>query len=169
MKYLIKSTQSIISRGFASTASNASNKKILAGAILSRIPQITPTPTGFEKAYLDHCHKLSKRESLPFPADLYFKKGTVNERRWKEKLAQEEQGVEAAVQEENNTDINNIFNTFVKKNSRITEADKKNDIKSLERKLDQFLYLIVKNNNEWQFPNTEVKEQPALDQVIFNY
>ncbi len=39
--------------------------------------------------------------------------------------------------------------------SRTTEADLKNDRKSLERRLQDSLYLVVKrsrNQHEWQFP-----------------
>ncbi|KAK6205479.1 60S ribosomal protein L17, mitochondrial precursor [Scheffersomyces amazonensis] len=38
-------------------------------------------------------------------------------------------------------------------NSRITEADKVNDLTSLERKLSRTLYLIINQNGKWILPN----------------
>ena len=44
--------------------------------------------------------------------------------------------------------------------SRITEADEKNDRRSMDRRLQDSLFLIVKRNrtdNAWQFPQGKVK------------
>ncbi|EMG46308.1 MRPL17 54S ribosomal protein L17 [Candida maltosa Xu316] len=38
-------------------------------------------------------------------------------------------------------------------NSRITDADKKNDLTSLERRLSRTLYLTVKEADQWKLPN----------------
>ncbi|KAH9258520.1 hypothetical protein BASA81_003022 [Batrachochytrium salamandrivorans] len=48
---------------------------------------------------------------------------------------------------------------------RITEADRKNDIKSLNRKLEYKLYLVVKQNDKWTFPSTQWKEGENLLQT----
>jgi hypothetical protein len=43
---------------------------------------------------------------------------------------------------------------------RITEADQKNDTKSLNRALQRTLYLLVKNKEgQWQFPQDRLKEE----------
>lgn len=47
---------------------------------------------------------------------------------------------------------------------RITAADKANDRKSLRRKLDRKLFLIVKKDNVWQFPDTDI-QQGSTDTV----
>lgn len=49
--------------------------------------------------------------------------------------------------------------------SRLTEADKKNDIKRLDRKLENTLYLVVKGKNGWAFPEDSVKENENLHTV----
>lgn len=53
--------------------------------------------------------------------------------------------------------------------ARETEADRTNDRKSLDRKLDQSLYLIVKRNradNAWQFPQGKIMENETFRQVF---
>uniref|UniRef100_A0A6B2LFP4 Large ribosomal subunit protein mL46 n=1 Tax=Arcella intermedia TaxID=1963864 RepID=A0A6B2LFP4_9EUKA len=54
----------------------------------------------------------------------------------------------------------------VESRPRITEADKMNDIKSLYRKLDSKLFLIVKKKNEnfWQFPEEDLLDKETLRQ-----
>lgn len=43
---------------------------------------------------------------------------------------------------------------------RVTEADKKNDTKSLNRALQRTLYLLVKNKEgQWQFPQDRLKDE----------
>lgn len=49
--------------------------------------------------------------------------------------------------------------------SRVTEADEKDDRRSLERKLQDSLFLLVKRNrneNAWQFPQGKLKEDETL-------
>jgi hypothetical protein len=50
---------------------------------------------------------------------------------------------------------------------RITEADKKNDRKSLRRKLDRKLFLLVKKNGGaepgWQFPSSPLDIENTTD------
>lgn len=65
-------------------------------------------------------------------------------------------GTPAQIIPEKNTPYEDILASMpFQPASRITEADEADDRKSLERKLDQSLYLIVKRNradNAWQFP-----------------
>jgi len=52
--------------------------------------------------------------------------------------------------------------------SRTTEADRKNDIRSVSRKLDQRLFLIVKKNRsqfQWQLPQLNWKEGEVMKQT----
>lgn len=49
---------------------------------------------------------------------------------------------------------------------RITEADQQNDVKSLNRKLDRSLYLLMQNKDgEWRFPEDRVYGRENLHQV----
>lgn len=52
--------------------------------------------------------------------------------------------------------------------SRVTEADTNNDRKSLERRLQDSLFLIVKrsrNDNSWQFPQGKLLAEENLRTV----
>jgi len=49
---------------------------------------------------------------------------------------------------------------------RITEADKTNDVRRLDRKLDRTLYLIVqRNDGHWMFPTEDVPTDERLHEV----
>lgn len=48
---------------------------------------------------------------------------------------------------------------------RTTEADAKNDVKRLDRKLDQTLYLVVKGKDGWGFPADVLAESENLHVV----
>lgn len=56
---------------------------------------------------------------------------------------------------------------------RTTDADAKGDVKRLDRKLDETLYLIVKKDGgenekgEWGFPEGQVMTEEGLHQVCF--
>ena len=58
---------------------------------------------------------------------------------------------------------------------RETEADKAGDMKSLQRKLDRVLYLLVKKPRKeyaWQLPQGGLEEQESLIEVhtqMYNY
>lgn len=52
--------------------------------------------------------------------------------------------------------------------SRVTEADRTSDVRSLERKLDRVLYLLVKKprqDHAWQMPQGGVEEEESLIEV----
>lgn len=52
--------------------------------------------------------------------------------------------------------------------SRETEADRSRDLKSLQRKLDRVLYLLVKKprkEHAWQMPQGGLEEQESLIEV----
>ncbi|KAH6661218.1 39S mitochondrial ribosomal protein L46-domain-containing protein [Truncatella angustata] len=49
---------------------------------------------------------------------------------------------------------------------RVTEADKTNDVRRLDRKLDQTLYLVVQSGNgNWSFPTDDVPTDENLHQA----
>jgi large subunit ribosomal protein L46 len=53
--------------------------------------------------------------------------------------------------------------------SRVTEADEKNDTLSLNRKLDQTLYLLVQNKEGlWRFPEDRLFAREDLHMVRFS-
>lgn len=49
---------------------------------------------------------------------------------------------------------------------RTTEADQKNDVRRLDRKLDRTLYLVVKSSDgTWSFPSTDMPTSENLHEV----
>lgn len=145
--------------------------KTSAGVILCRSPIITRELSEFEKAFYDYQQHLKSRLSSPFPTDFYFTKGSLASKRW---LAGEEErsraneliaksdvstsetgeitGQEREMQEEEDVASNVAV-------SRITESDRKGDTKSLDRKLDRTLFLLMKkprSKHAWQFPQGAV-------------
>ncbi|KAH7023551.1 39S mitochondrial ribosomal protein L46-domain-containing protein [Ilyonectria destructans] len=46
--------------------------------------------------------------------------------------------------------------------SRVTEADKKGDVRRLDRKLDRTLYLVVKSGDSWVFPADVIPKDQNL-------
>ncbi|KAF9425366.1 54S ribosomal protein L17 mitochondrial [Podila epigama] len=137
--------------------------RIVAGAVVSRQPLILRDLTPFEKEYFTYQKSLERDNAAPFGAEFYFKKGSVAERRWKQQEAERlgtsaqssasesESGVDELSEEDRVASLENKI-AF---NDRVTEADQKNDVHSLERALTRTLYLIVKKPREqhaWQFP-----------------
>ncbi|KAI8346901.1 39S mitochondrial ribosomal protein L46-domain-containing protein [Choanephora cucurbitarum] len=177
---LRRTFNSIQQRGLA-TASPLiiKNARIQASIILSRAPQITRDATPFEKAYFDYREKFERQEATATPTEFYFKKGSVAERRWKneeearqkamtntaENLTDSVKESQATWEKENES---LVATNKVEKLSRETEADRKNDTKSLDRSLQKTLYLVVKKNDEanpWQFPQGPVDSSEYLHEA----
>lgn len=161
----------------AANASSSSSAKIISSLILSRPPIILREPTSFEKAYHEYNRQLSEALQQPFPKDFYFKKGSAAEKRFEEDQASAPQGfsaIAAAVSgsvpkeksgknKEATVPSSNLSSPLAEGEAdsrplpRTTQADASNDVRSLERKLDRTLYLVVKKKTgkgaaSWQFP-----------------
>lgn len=141
-----------------------------AGLVLCRSPIITRDLSEFEKAFYAYQRHLKSRLSSPFPTDFYFQKGSLASKRW---LAGEDgrrqanelvptssrtpeegelTGAERELQDEEDVASSVAM-------SRTTDADRQNDFKSLNRKLDRTLYLLLKKprtQHAWQFPQGPV-------------
>lgn len=138
-----------------------------AGIVLCRSPIITRELSEFEKAFYAYQRHLKSRLSSPFPTDFYFTKGSLASKRW---LAGEEERLRAndlvSTTSQSSVDTGDITGEQRELQneediassvamSRTTEADRKNDQKSLDRKLDRTLYLLLKKpraEHAWQFP-----------------
>lgn len=161
-----------VSSSSASTTTNApssSSTKIISSLILSRPPIVLREPTKFEQAYHEYNRQLSEALQQPFPKDFYFKKGSAAEKRFEEDQAASSQGfsaiasaagkgkdakkgqASAAGASEGRT-TGSAEGEDHKLLPKTTEADAKNDVRSLERKLDRTLYLVVKEKGGWKFP-----------------
>ncbi|BFZ60418.1 hypothetical protein YB2330_001454 [Saitoella coloradoensis] len=158
-------------------AANVPHYEPHAAVILTRGPIITKELTPFEKEYFQYQRRLADEISSPFPVDFYFKKGSLAEKRWlaaAEARAKGEAAVQAPTQEEIErgapTGSERVFEEEAGLGEKLaqprqTEADKKNDIKALDRKLDQNLYLLVKEKDVWRFPYGPVDGQETLHET----
>jgi hypothetical protein len=140
------------------------NSRIAASVILTRGPQITRDATPFEQAYFDYKEKLERHDAAVFPQDFYFKKGSVAERKWKEDVLARDTAMKdasksltEAVQQQRLDDTTTT--------QRTTQADTTNDTKKLDRALQRNLYLIVNQQNQWRFPQTDLHTNEYLHEV----
>lgn len=157
----------------------SNHHRVVAGVVLTRSPQIIRDPTPFERAYFAYQQKLDRASALSFPAEFYFKKGSVAERRWRAQEAarneamQSPQSLEDAALEASTRGITPEEQAQMQENeivrmTRETEADRKGDRRSLDRALQRSLYLIVKKPREehaWQFPQGGIEQGELLHEV----
>ncbi|OCH95296.1 hypothetical protein OBBRIDRAFT_884121 [Obba rivulosa] len=142
------------------------------GIILNRSPLITREPTLFEQAYHAYQARIQRALFNPFPDEFYFKPGTILEERFKKEEEEREreafgpprkaaaskdsaftesESKSASESSENQSD--NVDEPM----PRVSEADKKGDVRSLDRRMDRNLYLLVhakdqKGKPRWRFP-----------------
>lgn len=137
-------------------------------------------PTKFEQAYHEYNRQLSEALQQPFPKDFYFKKGSAAEKRFEEDQASSPLGFSAIAAAASGSaskgkagkskqdapaasappaSSSTVMDGEAESRPlpRTTEADAKNDVRSLERKLDRTLYLVVKQKSgrgaaTWRFP-----------------
>lgn len=176
------------SRKLATAAQGTSGGRIAAGLILSRIPLVTPEINQLEKQYYEYQNELKRRLMWTFPYYFYYKNGTVAERRfisaqrgpvskqpgvWYPKgvpdvkhnreRSQKQEIVLPRESSEGGSQGKNDLSRPIVPNSRITEADKRGDLASLERQLARTLYLLVEGSNgEWRFPSFTVENNTPL-------
>ncbi|RKP09650.1 NUDIX hydrolase domain-like protein [Thamnocephalis sphaerospora] len=142
-----------------STAVELKTPRIVASAIVSRLPQITREPTSFEHAYHQYREAQASAKAAPVPVDFYFKKGSEAERTWQ----QRERGElsEAAWAQLRAAGDGQPLELA----GRVSKADQEGDRRSLDRALQRTLYLVVKrprDRYQWQFPQGGVEAEEAL-------
>ncbi|CAG8486150.1 105_t:CDS:2 [Paraglomus brasilianum] len=146
--------------------------RVVVGVVLSRCPIITRTLHPFEREYYKYQQRLEQARAAPFPVEFYFKKGSIAEKNWlakesgdgeKKKSKQKKSSESQVESSEIDTSTTYIEETGsggdldekITIASRETEADRINDMTSLDRALQRTLYLIVRKprkEHAWQFP-----------------
>lgn len=175
-------------RQVASSAGNGVRNSISACLLLSRAPLVTPELSKLESQYYEYQTELKKRLMWTFPHYFYFRRGTIAERRflvaqkgpisnqpgvWFPKGVpdvkhnrERSQKQEISLPRENNEGSQGAqkrsdISRPIVPNSRITEADTKGDVSSLERQLHRTLYLVLKSKKgSWNFPSFPVENKP---------
>ncbi|KAJ1814039.1 hypothetical protein GGH91_005371 [Coemansia sp. RSA 2671] len=173
----LRRAQRVTVRGFNSS-SVAYQTSVRAGVLLQRDPIVTQPAGKFEEAtdrYFDWLQFISADR---FPRDFFFKKGSTAESKWME---QEDvragewffdaaskpvvKSVKRVVHEDDMIEKSEASKPIVV-NSRETEADAAGDQRSLERRLDRTLYLVVKDaKGEWVLPQGSVNDEELLHQA----
>jgi large subunit ribosomal protein L46 len=149
--------------------------------ILNRSPLITRTPSIFERAYYAYQARIQRALHNPFPYDFWFKQGSPLETRFRAEELKKERNAfgkpfgmpamdaegnivgpsyeDAGLQEEDEESM-----------PRVHPADTKGDVRSLDRKGQRNLYLLIKSMSEdekevWKFPQGEVEKNELLHEV----
>ncbi len=157
-----------------STSGNTLPFILQTSLVVARTPLLTSLPTTFESEYYEYQSRLHRALSQPFPADFYFKKGTLLERRFNaEERVRERaafgEGFGATVEGDERLEDIPSDEEAVSFLPRETEADRSNNFKSLNRRGERTLYLLVKpfksKAASWEFPTWEVGTTQPLHTV----
>ncbi|KDQ60594.1 hypothetical protein JAAARDRAFT_151102 [Jaapia argillacea MUCL 33604] len=151
--------------------------------VLNRSPIITRTPTRFERAYYAYQQRIQRALHNPFPYDFYFKQGSIleakfnaEERRRERKAFGAPFGLPPESKDNNETQRMNesAAEELTKEDdeepaSRITQADLAKDVKSLDRKLQRNLYLLLLRKDgereAWGFPQGSPQKGELLHEA----
>jgi len=158
--------------------------RIVAATILNRAPILTATPHPFEQAFYNYQARLARAISSPLPTDVYFKSGSLLERRFALEERQREKDafgqdftpvIGLPVEDAGKSGGKSLADQLEEEASleekpqpRAHKADQENDIRSLDRAGERNLYLLVKkprNRNAWQFPQGGIDKDEALHKV----
>ncbi|KAI0798081.1 39S mitochondrial ribosomal protein L46-domain-containing protein [Abortiporus biennis] len=154
--------------------------------ILNRSPIITRTPTPFERAYYAYQSRIKRALHTPFPVEFYFKQGSLLEGKFNKEeeerereafgslrpsssKVQAEEKNESSPAQQQSPDILGEEED-VQPMPRVSEADKTGDVKSLERKMERNLYLLLLGKDAsgkqvWRFPQGPVETGELLHEA----
>lgn len=156
-----QSTSTITQAQHASTAVSSTpitNKttRIVASALLSRPPLILPLLTPLESTYYAYQRSISRALAKPLATSSawFLKPNSPSEKTFTsfdakvvKEMGQESQEELYAMGREGIEGVSQLI-------ERETQSDKAGEVRSLERKLDRTIYLLVKKDrkeNNWQF------------------
>ncbi|KAF8874638.1 60S ribosomal protein L17 [Gymnopilus junonius] len=151
--------------------------------ILNRAPILTRSPTAFEQAYYSYQARIRRSLHNPFPYDFYFKPGTLLETRFnleerkRERLAfgpgfLEKEDISEEKRQANIAAVEQLAQQEGEGEElmpRTHSSDLKEDTKSLDRRGQRNLYLLLHTSqdgkNIWRFPQGGVEKGQFLHQA----
>lgn len=156
-----------------------SDKDIIQTAvILNRSPILSRTITSFERTYHAYHRRIQRALTNPLPTEFYFKPGSIletifnKEENDREKAAFGRPNLNWGAQYKKKQDVPLLpgQEEQPKLMPRVTEADKKGDVKSLDRKGERNLYLLIQGKDEagkdvWKLPQCDVAPTELLHDV----
>jgi large subunit ribosomal protein L46 len=139
----------------------------------------------FEEAYYIYQRRIYRALSQTLPANVYFKPGSILQRRVAiEELAREKEAFgedweplrglrveedDVAGNESGGIGTKSFAQQMAEEaeleespQPRVHRADVEGDVKSLDRLGERNLYLLVKQNNDWSFPTGSVQTESVL-------
>jgi len=147
-----------------------------ASVIVTRSPTISRSPTKFEKAFFQYQLRISRALHNPFPYEFYFKQGSpleaqfnIEERKREKKAFGRVSKIMMESTEANREAAELAKEDVEQRAARFTEADRKKHLRSLDRKGERNLYLIINKNlghkTCWSFPEGPVQKGEFLHQT----
>ncbi|KIK81117.1 hypothetical protein PAXRUDRAFT_833088 [Paxillus rubicundulus Ve08.2h10] len=143
--------------------------------ILNRSPLITRTPTPFEKNFYAYQARIHRALHNPFPTEFYFKQGspletrfTIEERRRERKAFGAPFGVDKSEEPNEAAELMEIAmrDEVDESMPRVHDSDIKKDFKSLNRRGQRNLYLLLKTQENgkdvWRFPQGNIEKDEFL-------
>jgi len=160
---------------FAPTLPTVARSKPLleASIIVNRSPTITRSPSRFEKTFFQYQSRIARALHNPFPYEFYFKQGSPLEAQFNiEERKRERQAFGRLTRTmwdatEANLEAAELAKEEVgKRATRFTQADKRKDLHSLDRRGERNLYLVTKSEDGlWSFPHATIRKGEFLHQV----
>ncbi|KAI8929898.1 39S mitochondrial ribosomal protein L46-domain-containing protein [Entophlyctis helioformis] len=157
----------------AAPAAAAPHTTVSVGILLKRSPVVLPELSEFQQAYYAYREDMERSEARPFDHTFYFKKGSSTEKRWLDAQKAAAAAVSGSGSAAASTVAQPLEDELAKleKAPRLTAADAKGDVKSLDRALQRTLYLVVKQKDaasagaSWRFPQGSVLGNELLHEA----
>ena len=142
--------------------------------IVNRSPTITRSPSRLEKTFFQYQSRIARALHNPFPYEFYFKQGSPLEAQFNiEERKRERQAFGRLTRTKwDTTEANREAAELAKeevgrRTTRFTEAAKKKDPHSLDRRGERNIYLVTRNEDgSWSFPRATVGKGEFLHQVF---
>ena len=169
----------IFRRGLATEVA-APRPNLYTAVILNRSPILTRTPTSFERAYYAYQARIQRALHNPFPHDFYFKPGSLLESKFNLEERKRDRkafgpgfGADHPLAPGAGVTAQDL-NKFGRDDDetpapRVHASDVSGDVKSLDRKGQRNLYLLIQQKTDgaavWKFPETAVVDNELLHEV----
>ncbi|KAJ2784680.1 hypothetical protein H4R18_000971 [Coemansia javaensis] len=167
-------------RLLSTTRVAAAGAAVRAAVILQRDPIVLQQSKGFEAAADGYFGWLEYMSAEQFPREFFFKKGSSAEKKWLEledaraaewyfdpaSKPQDKAAPGGSADAEPGKEAESGGERLIAVQPRETAADAAGDVRSLERRLDRTLYLVVKDEaGQWAFPHGEVQGEELLHEA----
>ncbi|GAA5852871.1 hypothetical protein JCM9279_006209 [Rhodotorula babjevae] len=151
-------------------ATSPSPYRVVAAALLSRPPLVLPALSPLERSYYAYQRKIHRALSKPTASatSWFFKKGSAAEKafaQFDQRVDREDTGLDERAEQRAFEMAGEEVEGAPEVMSAETEADRSGDARSLERRADRTLYLLLKKKRDqhaWQFPQGAVSSTESL-------